>query len=76
MEAKDKARELVHRFGKVEIMFEGQIAEISYDEMCNAAKQCALKCVDEIIEAVEDTEPNGVPFVKWWKSVKTEIEKL
>jgi len=41
------------------------------------AKQCALIAVDEILEAIEWHEyetPNKE--IKFWKEVKTEIEKL
>lgn len=41
----------------------------------NVAKQCALICCDEIIQAMDDVMlPN--PFKQYWQEVKQNIEKL
>lgn len=81
-EAKEKAKELVEKFRKA----------IKSKVVCDnnpkfGAKQCALICVDEIIEAnpyeyndkhylnpyhSDQYEPNTI----FWQQVKTEIEKL
>jgi hypothetical protein len=39
-----------------------------------AAKQCALITVDEIIKAHIHNE--GIRHLKWWEEVKQEIEKI
>ena len=58
MTAKEKAKELVDRF------------RIGDRNMKSKAKQCALICVDEILEFHDRID------VKYWKEVKQEINKL
>ena len=60
MTAKEKARELVDRF-----------LGITYN--WQAAKQCALICVDEILDAVTTIADKKFDF---YTEVKNEIEKL
>ena len=61
MKAKAKAIELVNRFLQV------------YDGRVPQAKQCALICVDEMLE--ELGEELKLAY-KYWKEVKQEINKL
>jgi len=65
MTAKDKAKELVHRF------------RIGDRNMKSKAKQCALICVDEMLEmsysGYQYDAEIEVPFLE---EVKQEIEKL
>jgi hypothetical protein len=62
MTAKDKAKELVDRF----------LNEQNDTEEISQAKQCALICVDEILQEIE-----GFPYAyKFWEEVKQEINKL
>ena len=60
MTAKDKAKELVGRF----------TLELSPDYYQQEAKQCALICVDEMLQEIEDFP---YPY-KFWEEVKQEIE--
>jgi len=57
MTAKDKAMEIAMKFDK-----KGET---------DNAKQCALICVDEILEI-----PLHIYGLGYWKNVKQEIEKL
>ena len=65
MTAKDKAKELVDRF-----------LGITYN--WQAAKQCALICVDEIINTYPTpwSSLDIDPQKEYWQEVKQEIEKL
>jgi hypothetical protein len=68
MEPKEKAIDLVHKFG-----MENQYYE--------RAKQCALICVDEIINVAKpechiETAYNLEETLEYWEEVKQEIEKL
>ena len=64
MEAKEKAKELVDKFTFTCI-------ECDYDWK---AKQCALICVDEIINII-DAEDQFILY-NYWQQVKQEIDKL
>ena len=68
MTPKEKAKELVDRFKKLDTTFDG------VDVLCHEAKQCALICVDEILK----THPNSnfMPIINEWNEVKKEIQKL
>ena len=59
MTAKEKAKELVNRF------------RIEDRNMKSKAIQCALICVDEILETPLHVYGRG-----YWENVKQEIEKL
>jgi len=59
MTAKDKAKELVNRFLQI------------YDGRVPQAKQCALICVDEILNSHID-----YVYEAYYLDVKKEIEKL
>ena len=70
MKAKDKAKELVDRFLDVD---DG----IDYENGCGVtlyqAKQCALICVDRILDAVTTIADKRFDF---YTEVKIEINKL
>lgn len=72
MEAKTKATELVKNFEKLFI-------DANSDSWTEPSKQCALICVDEIIEHAENSYHNE-DIIKgaksYWDEVKSEIEKL
>ena len=67
MTAKEKALELCVKFFKPSV-FDYEEKQCLVDE--ENAKQCALICVDEILEFYDRID------VKYWKEVKQEIEKL
>lgn len=73
MKEEEKAKELVGRF-----YCHGQ-KRLQGDKLAREdAKQCALLCIDEIIEALEDNhdyEKCNIEFT-YWKNVKQFIEKL
>ena len=71
MTAKDKAKELLDRFKDVTRPMSKRntlVARMHPEH----AKQCALLCVDEILETYIDLDPK----LNYWKEVKKEIEKL
>lgn len=77
MEEKAKAKELIDKFLPYANKG-GYYTDVEYitgiDEIKNA-KQCALICVDEILEAI-DWHENEFPNteIEYWEKVKTEIE--
>ena len=68
MKAKDKAKELFDRFYGIEPV---EPIYIGMDK--GQAKQCALICVDEILDAVTTIADKRFDF---YTEVKKEIEKL
>ena len=69
---KEKAKELIESFMK-------PIDGLHKYPMCfDTAKQCALKCVDEIIncDSFFETLEQGKKFNQYWHEVQDEIEKL
>jgi len=85
MTPKEKARELVDKFARID----GYQDSIDLSK-CEYEKQCALIAVDMLLESrvgypypheVDATVENGIFNVinypeKYWKEVKQEIEKL
>jgi hypothetical protein len=75
MIAIQKAQELFEKYVNVED------TEWTIDNGCgmstNEIKQCALICVDEILQAIEDID-DGQTFIPYdyWEEVKKEIELL
>ncbi len=65
MTAKEKAKELIQLFYNKQCSH--SITELAY----KSAKQCALICVDEILETPLHVYGRG-----YWENVKQEIEKL
>ena len=66
MTPKEKAEELVKEFG---LKFPMGSPD---DFIFNQAKQCALICVDELLES-NSMFPQSIEY---WKKVKQEIDKL
>ncbi len=65
MTAKEKAIDLVNKFLQI------------YDGRVPQAKQCALICVDEILESHYKVLVGVMPKVSdYWQEVKQEINKL
>ena len=71
MTPKEKAKELCVKF------FEPSVFEYEkkqyFEEM---AKQCAIICVDEILEALEHHTWQNKDWIRYYKEVKQEINKL
>lgn len=70
---KEKANDLVNKF------FEFDFNEFLSDEEC--AKQCALICVNEIIEELDFISELMTSNYDWhrnkyWQEVKQELEKI
>lgn len=73
MIAKEKAKELVGRFLYLDFIDdENQEYWIEYIN----AKQCALICVDEIIEALEHNSWQNQDWINFYKEVEQEIALL
>ena len=71
MKAKDKAIELVDRFLALKKINPNAITRpYNWQE----AKQCALICVDEILEI--KSVYHSIELDNYWQEVKKEIEKL
>ena len=64
MTAKEKAKELFEKYKNIKINNTYLYPSDSY------CKQCALICVDEILEFHDRI------YVKYWKEVKEEINKI
>ncbi len=74
MTPQEKAKELIDKFGKVNvyISIEPRDIECSAKDLdSNTSKQCALIAVDEIYSNNTDESKND-----YWIEVKQEIEKL
>lgn len=81
MEAKEKAKELVEKFVKyADYLDENLIPDIDYN-----AKQCALICVDEIMDSLDIDSTVFCDFKDYmaieklhdyWQEVQQEIKKL
>jgi len=81
MTPKEKAKELVDEFYEYsgdESTFDDVLAvlRICEKERRERAKQCALICVDEIIEIIDGYANDNWQLRKYWKEVKQEIGKL
>ena len=76
MKAKDKAKELVDRFKGVTRPFSKR-RTLKVDIHPEHAKQCALICVDEIVQVLwHNHEKNSEKMYRYYIEVKKEIEKL
>jgi hypothetical protein len=71
MTPKEKADELIVRFGYVE-----NIDDIIVRHGNKRAVMCALICVDELIEALEHNSWQNKDWINHYKEVKQEIEEL
>ncbi len=82
MTPKEKALELVGRFGNVEIFISIEPTniecKIKETDWSGTAKQCALIAADEIKEQLIQNLDNDVSSIHaiYWEKVKQEIEKL
>jgi hypothetical protein len=70
MTSKEKALELVDTYCRAKL--DNGIIGI-YQPL---AKQCALICVDEILEALEHHTWQNKDWIRYYKEVKEEINKL
>lgn len=74
MTTKEKALEIVQRFGRI-IPFQDTYysEEELYKMHKKNAKECALICVDEILKSQHNVWENTIEY---WQEVKLEINKL
>ena len=75
-DAKEKAKELIEKFFSVNDDKKSKLGCNPFIDK-DYAKQCALICVDEIIDAIDWHEfetPNNK--IEYWQEVKEEIKKL
>ena len=71
MTEKEQSKELVGRFLNIVPCNDNELSEDDmHKEQLHIAKQCALICVDEILEECLDIKES------FWKKVKQEINKL
>jgi maleate cis-trans isomerase len=78
MTPKEKAEELVQRFSRV-IPFQDTYysEEELYKMHKKDAKQCALICVDEFIDALDfNCSPTAEGLTEFYTEVKQEINKI
>ena len=78
MTPKEKAKELVDKF-MLRIIF--NIKQEIKNSVIEAAKECALLSVDEIIysyptDPFNILQPTGIKVLDYWRKVKEEIQKL
>jgi hypothetical protein len=74
MEAKEKALQLCQKFGYLGIKWE---QTNHYTLKLENAKQCALICVDELIQQCHDYRDIDLGASKdYWQEVKKEIDLL
>ena len=71
MTPKERAKELVDRFINITPCNDNELSEDEmHKEQLHSAKQCALICVDEILEECLDIKES------YWQEVKEEIKEL
>jgi len=77
MTPKEIAEELVNKFIKPTIKW-NPINGVGYYNDINAAKECAIIAVDEVISNIEPSVSMDVisARIKYWEEVKKEIEAL
>lgn len=81
MEAEEKAKELIGKFTVKAYCQVTPRIKLLITLRSEQAKECALVCVDEILNLQKQTDHYyGVPYTEfsknYWENVKTEIEKL
>lgn len=73
MKPEEKAQELIETFQKEipDYLYQGRVLD-------QAAKACAIICVDEIIDSWEEDGNSRLdaPIIAYWQSVKEAIQKL
>jgi hypothetical protein len=74
--AKEKAMELVDKFVVYSYFSDGNNSMNRQYQQEDNAKQCALICVDEILQELEngDDGQTSIPYV-YWQEVKQELNK-
>jgi len=72
MTPKEKAKELVDRFKKLDTTFDG------VDVLCHEAKQCALICVNQMESFYKDIMRIGTSkqMLYYFNEIRKEIQKL
>lgn len=73
MKPKEKAKELIEKF--IEPTKVPNIKHIWVEDI-DAAKQCALITVDEIINSRKEHLVQSIKFYEYWTEVKRELERL
>ena len=73
MTPKEKADELVKKFIPHTRLF---LDGLGWEDCLDAAKQCALIAVDEILHSLEYNTWQNRETLKYYEEVKQEIEKL
>lgn len=73
MKPKEKAKELIEKF--TEPTKVPNIKHIWVEDI-DAAKQCALITVDEIINSRKEHLAQSIKFYEYWTEVKIELERL
>ena len=86
MKPNEKSKELVNRFSPLVFTSEWDDEDEEAVRRLKGAKECALICVDEIINSYESlNKENGTEwnhdnltfhFLEYWNEVKEEINKL
>lgn len=76
MEAKEKAEELLSRFVSINL---SQVNDLVDGIRIRLAKESALICVDEIINAIANDQPDDPEhqemYENFWNEVKSELNK-
>ncbi len=82
--AKEKAKELINKFQPYcQEYIEG--TDMMFEDNKDDTKECALICVDEILnlneiadkfDAASSGEWTGIPNIEFWQQVREEIIKL
>lgn len=82
MKAEEKAKELIEKYEEELIDFDVQLDSFNFPvNRRRIAKQCALICVDEILNSHEETYYNSFGQSRnnrdldYWQQVKQEINK-
>ena len=78
MKAKEKSRELVDMFLNIIPCNDNELSEDEmHKEQLHIAKQSALICVDEFIDALSfNSSPTAEGLTEFYTEVKIEINKL
>ena len=75
MTPKEKARELIKKFD-VKYQYNFITGSIPVSMHDSVIKQCALNCVDEILDSKVFLTAIPLQSVNYWQKIKIEIEKL
>ena len=76
MKAKDKAKELVERYFDIIPFNDNELSEEEmYEVQLSIVKQCAIICVNEMLDCNSTCVDSEDEF-EFWKEVKYEIVKI